>query len=174
MQGQICTVPRVKKRIKSFIQWTRDEVRMGRKPASRPFPVDTTSVLIRKYTTHAMFIEKSSTLSDASKPVPFIKEIKWTDWSPSFLNYLRTIPGRDGHPLKYICREFDNPNPIPNPDFIDDYVAMAPFNGEAFVIDSSEVLTLIVKFIAGDETAEAKIFPFAVSNNGRGAFKALV
>ena len=116
-----------------------------------------------------MFIEKSSTFSDAATSVPFTKEIKWTDWSPSFLNYLRTIPGRDGHPLKYICREFDNPNP----DFIDDYVAMAPFNGEAFVIDSSEVLTLIVKFIAGDETAEAKILPFVVSTNGRGTFKAL-
>ena len=64
--------------------------------------------------------------------------------------------------------------PTPNSDFIDDYVAMAPFNGEAFIIDLSEVLTLIVKFIAGNETAEAKIFPFVVSTNGKGTFKALI
>ena len=46
-----------------------------------------------------------------------------------------------------------------NPDFIDDYVAMANLTGEAFTIDSAEVYTLIVKYIAGNTTAEAKIQP---------------
>ena len=32
LQGQIRLVPRVKKRIKAFIQWARDEIRLGRDP----------------------------------------------------------------------------------------------------------------------------------------------
>ena len=34
LQGQIRLIPRVKKRIKAFIQWTRDEIRMGREPSN--------------------------------------------------------------------------------------------------------------------------------------------
>ena len=128
-QGQIRLEPRVKKRIKAFIQWTRDEVRLGRDASLTPFPVATTATLIRRYNTHIKFIRKSITLSDAAKPIPFTKDIKWTDWVPSFLNYLRTIPGRDGHPIKYICREHDASDPTPNLDFLDNYVLMAPNNG---------------------------------------------
>ena len=51
---------------------------------------------------------------------------------------------------------------------------MAPLNGEAYSIDSSEVFTLIVNFIAANETAEAKIQPHVATTNGRDAFKALV
>ena len=174
VQGQIRLIPRVKKRIQAFVQWTRDEVRLGRDPHLTPFPVAMTSILIRRYNTHAQFIKKADTLTTAAKPAPFTKEVKWADWMPSFLNYLRTIPGRDGHPLKYICRERDQPDPTPNPDFIDDYVMMAPLNGEAYSIDSSEVFTLIVNFIAGNETAEAKIQPHVATTSGRDAFKALV
>ena len=43
-------------------------------------------------------------MADAAKPEKFEKETKWNDWAPTFLNYLRSIPGRDGVPLKYICR----------------------------------------------------------------------
>ena len=75
--------------------------------------------------------------------------------------------------MKYVCRAKDAPNPTPNADFLDDYVAMAPMVGEAFTIDSSEVFTLLVKFIAGNETAEAKIQPHVTTTNGRLAFKAL-
>ena len=172
-QGQIRMIPRVKKRIKAFVQWTRDEIRLGRDPSLSAYPVADTATLMRRYNTHAKFIKKSATLSDAAKHVTLTKEVKWTDWVPSFMNYLRTIVGRDGHPIKYVCRSQDAPDPTPNPDFLDDYVAMAPLIGEAFTIDSAEVLTLIVMFIAGNETAEAKIQPYVAASNGRLAFKAL-
>ena len=113
--------------------------------------------LLRRFNTHALFIKKSSTLSDAVKPLTMTKDVKWTDWVPSFLNYLRTIPGRDGNPLKYVCRAKDAPDPIPNSDFLDDYVTIASLSGKAFTIDSNEVFMLIVKFITGNETKEAKI-----------------
>ena len=37
-QGQIRLIPRVKKRIKAFIQWTRDKIRMGQDPRFQPLP----------------------------------------------------------------------------------------------------------------------------------------
>jgi hypothetical protein len=94
-----------------MIQWTRDETCIGRDPSTRAFPVTDTPNLIRRHKTHAQFVKKSSTLSDAAKPEKFKTETKWTDWVPSFLNYLRVIPGRDGIPLKYICRENEAPHP---------------------------------------------------------------
>ena len=89
---------------------------------------------------------------------------------PSFLNYLRTITGRYDYPLKYICKKRDAPDPTPNPDFIYDYVSMALLYDEAFIIDSSEVLTLIMSFIAGN----TKIQPRVSNVDSRMAFKALV
>lgn len=131
------------------------------------FPVIDAPNLICRYKTHQLFIKKSKTLSEAAKPAKFTNDTKWLDWIPTLLNYLRHIPGRDGVPLKYICRANDAPDPTPNPDFIDDYVSMAPLRGEAFVIDAAEVHTLIVNFITGNETAEVKIKEHEDENNGR-------
>ena len=144
MQGQIRLLPGVKKRIKAFIQWARDQIRLGKDPANRAFPVADSASLMRRYTTHDKYIKKSATLTDAAKPVMFTNEVKWNDWAPSFRNYLQTIPGRDGVPLSYVTRASDAPDPTPNPDFIDDYVAMAGLGGKSLIIDSSEVHTLII------------------------------
>ena len=173
-QGRISVLPGVKKRIKAFVQWVRDHIRLGRNPAHHAFPVVDTASLMRRYVTHEKYIKKSDTMSDAAKPVMFTNDVKWDDWAPSFRNYLRTIPGRDGVPLSYITRTADAPNPTPNPDFIDDYVAMAAHTGEAFTIDAAEVHTLIAKYIAGNNTAEAKIQPHIATANGRLAWEALV
>ena len=173
-QGQIRLLPGVKKRIKAFIQSVRDQIRLGRDPANRVFPVADAASLMRRYTTHDKYIKKSATLTDATKPVMFTNEVKWNDWAPSFRNYLRTIPGRDGVPLSYVTRASDAPDPTPNPDFIDDYVAMAGLGGEAFIIDSSEVHTLIIKYIADNNAVEAKVQPHVAMSNDRLAWKALV
>jgi hypothetical protein len=113
----------------------RDERLLGRDPATREFPVADAPNLIRRYKMHAQFIKKSATLSDAVKPAKFTTETKWMDWAPFFLNYLRSIPGRDGVPLKYVCRTDKMPDPTPHADFIDNYVDMTPLDGEAFAID---------------------------------------
>jgi hypothetical protein len=114
---------------------------------------------LRRYKTYNQFVKKSLTLSDAAnKPEKFKTTTKWADcWAPTFLNYLRTMPGRDRVPLKYICRLNEAPDPTPNGDFLDDYVSMAAFKGEAFTINAADVHTFIVNFISGNETAEAKI-----------------
>ena len=113
-------------------------------------------------------------MADAARPPNSTSTITWDDWSPTFLNYLRLLPGRDGVPLNYVCRESDERNPTPNVDFIDDYVMMAPIHhGEAYTIDAAEVHTLIVKFITGNETAEMKIKSLETKRNGRLDWEAL-
>ena len=39
-QGQIRLRPGTRKNIKAFVQWTRDEICLGRNPGAIPFPVD--------------------------------------------------------------------------------------------------------------------------------------
>ena len=87
------------------------------------------STALRKAESHKLYVENSST--DAIKPRDFIKDIKWIDWAPSFKNYLRAIPGRTGAPLSYVIRdnETPEPNPVPNEDFLDDYILNAPLTG---------------------------------------------
>lgn len=70
-QGQIRLLPSVKRNIKAFIQWVRDELRLGRDPSTSVFDSNNTPTLIRRYKTHKQFIEKSSDLSDACKPTKF-------------------------------------------------------------------------------------------------------
>jgi hypothetical protein len=92
---------------------------------------------------------------------------KWNEWCPVFMNFLRTIPGQNGQPLSYVCRDNEDPIIDPTADFIDDYVNRAPLHGDAFAIDAAEVHIYIQSFIAGNETAEAKILVHANLNNGR-------
>jgi hypothetical protein len=101
-QGQICVRPGVRKNIKAFIQWSRDEFRLGRDPSSIAFPVGDVSDFIRRYKTHEKYQTDSKTLAEAAKPEKFKESIKWEDRKPTFLNYIRAILGRDAVP---------NPNP---------------------------------------------------------------
>ena len=173
-QGQIRLNPGIRKNIKAFVQWTRDEIRLGREPGDTAFPIDQITDLIRRYHTHEKYKTDSRTLAEAAKPEKFKEATKWEDWKPTFLNYLRSIPGRDGVPLKYICRDNDEPVLETNDDFLDDYVAMASLSGDSFAIDTVQVHTFLVNFVAGNDTAEAKIQGLRRPNDGREAFKRLV
>ena len=51
---------------------------------------------------------------------------------------------------------------------------MAPLNGDAYNIDKKEVHTYIIKFIAGNATAEAKVQTYLQALDGRQDFQALV
>ena len=99
-QGQIRLTPGTKKNLKAFIQWMRDCIRIGQVPADIPFPQGEAIALLRGYKTHVHFISKSKTLATTALPKKFTSKIKWEDWAPSFLNFLRIIPGHDGVPLK--------------------------------------------------------------------------
>eukprot|EP00978_Attheya_sp_CCMP212_P037579 scaffold178764_cov38-Attheya_sp.AAC.1 len=173
-QGQIRLSPGIRMRVKAFIQWTRDEVRLGLNPSNAPFPAQMRADFIRRYKTHLKFTRDQTTMADAAKPTKLEDPMKWSDWYPTLKNYLRLIPGRDGVPLSYvvICSN-DQADPAIHADFIDDYVSMAPLIGVAYTIDSAQVHTFITNLIAGNSTAEAKVEPDAELNDGRRDFQNL-
>ena len=76
--------------------------------------------------------------------------------------------------LKYICRDKDEADPIPNEDFIGNYVAMAPLTGDSNAIDTVQIHTFLVNFVSGNDTAAATIQGLLRPNDGREAFKRLV
>jgi hypothetical protein len=68
-QGHIRLRPGTRRNIKAFVQWTPDELRLGRDPSLTAFPIGQVSDLIRRYTTpHEKFQADSKTLSEAAKP----------------------------------------------------------------------------------------------------------
>ena len=47
-----------------------------------------------------MFVYKSDTIYKAANLVILKKQVRLEDWAPTFMNYAREIPGRNGAPLK--------------------------------------------------------------------------
>jgi hypothetical protein len=172
-QGQIRLRPNVKRNIRAMVQWCRDEIRAGRTPEDTVFPVNTAAELIRRYTTHKLWLDKASDKARTAKPKQFTDQVKWTDWKDSFVNFLRTQSGRDGVPLNYVVRDSDIPTFNANVQFIDDYVDQAPLNGAAFAADAEEVHTYIIGFITENPTAENKLLPYTATANGRIDFQTL-
>ena len=173
--GRIQLNPTQKRNIKAFMQWCNDTHRMSQDPTIEIFDPNDAMMLIRRNNTHKMFVDKSKTITDTAKPRHFTNDSKWDEWKPTLLNFLRSIPGRNGVPLSYICREEDAPAVTydHNIDFIDNYVLMAPITGDAFTIDAAEVHTYITRFMAGNTVAETKMLPHVNEANGRKDFIAL-
>ena len=170
--GQIRLQPVQKKRIKAFTQWVKDKLRQDIDPTIEAFDINNTQELIRRSKAHAAFIEKSKTLSDVAKPDTFTEKTNWMDWKPTFLNYLKHIPGRRGIPLSYVVRP--QGYTAVQGDMLDEYVQNAPHTGDAFNTDASEVHTYIAKFVKGNSTAESVIISHGKMNNGQADMEALV
>ena len=66
--GQIRLTPGITKRIKAFIQWSRDMIRVGDDPATVVYPVDNATTLMKRYMDHERFRAKANNLSEAAKP----------------------------------------------------------------------------------------------------------
>ena len=171
--GKITVTPRVKRSIKAFVQWTKDMLRTGRDPVTEVVNNFDVAALMRRYKTHLSFVKKSSTMATTANPSQFASDTKWEDWEPTFKNFLRTIPGRDGVPLDYVIRINNTTNRATHIDMLEEYAQQAPLRGPAFQADAAEVHTYITKYIAGNATAEAKIQAYTSENNGRRDFTAL-
>ena len=72
----------------------------------------------------------SKTISETTKPKDFMSNSKWTDWELALVNYLRSLPGCDGLPLKYIIISNIDPYPTIRMDFLGMYVSMATLMGK--------------------------------------------
>ena len=55
--------------------------------------------------------------------------------------------------------------------FLDDYVAMAPLEGDSYAVDTVQVHTFLVNFVFDNDTAKAKIQGLLRPNDGREAYK---
>ena len=100
--GQIKFHIQQRNNIRAFIQWTKDAIRTGQDPAMQEFSPTGIDRILRKAESHKLYIANSDT--NAVKPKDFTKEIKWSDWVPSFEKYFRAILGRTGVPLSYVTR----------------------------------------------------------------------
>ena len=120
--GKIIINPRVKRTIKAFTQWAKDMIRMNLDPTTESVTVFDVAGLMRRYKTHLSFEKKSTTMASTAVPGQFSSETKWEDWEPTFCNFLRTIPGRDGVPLDYVIRSNDTPDRTPSADMLEEYV----------------------------------------------------
>ena len=174
--GRIILNPQVKRNVKAFIQWSRDHIRTGVDPSTQVFDVNMVTDLTRRNKSHESFISKSKTIMEAAKPKHFTKKLKWDDWFPTFQNFLKSIPSRNGQPLSYVIMKDEERSNVfdPNIDILENYAKMAPLDGEAFKTDASEVHTYLMNFIAGNATAETKILPHASENDGRKDIMSLI
>ena len=107
--GKISIQPGVKRKITAFVQWARTMIRTGQDPTLVAFPVANVIPLMDDLQTCRRFEKLSDTLASQAKPKDFTEGIEWTDWDPTFVNYLRQIPGRTGIPLSYIVRRTATP-----------------------------------------------------------------
>lgn len=58
-------------------------------------------------------------------------------------------------------------------DFLDDYVAETPLEGNSYAIDAAQVHVFLLNFVTGTGTTEAKIQGLRRAKDGREAFKRL-
>lgn len=171
--GRIVLQPHVHKRIKAFVQWTRDQIRMGLDPADTLFPVVDTNIYLKNYANHKKFVDNATANQKATEPQIFTKNIMWDDWNQTFRHYVGNIPGHNGVPLSYVIRENPIPDPTPMGSLLANYVAMAPLDGEAFVHDDLRLLGLINKYIVGNDVAEGAVKACNTTTSGRDAYLAL-
>ena len=72
-----------------------------------------------------------------------------------FLDFLRSIPGRNESTLKYISRYKDVSFVVPGEDLLEDYINCAQVKGNEFMIDVARVSTYIYKFLYVNTNMEA-------------------
>ena len=171
--GKIVLNPGIVTRIKSLIQWVRDEIRVGRDPSNMAFPLPLEALYIQRYKTHEKYIKDLSTLSDSTKPKDLSTQTMYNDWQPTLVNHLRQIPGLYGIPLSYVVRENDLPDLSPTPNFMEMDIKAAPLNGLAYDADKAQVAIIITNLIVGNNEAETKVQSLADRHNGREIMKAL-
>ena len=96
------------------------------------------------------YIKKTKTITETAKPEDFTNKVKWIEWYPTFINFLRAILESSGVPLSYIYRPTNVIMHITYGYFIDDYVYRSPLTRKAHLTNPSEAHTLIIKFTSGN------------------------
>lgn len=173
--GRLRFQPSQKRALNALVQWTKEKFIMGQDPSAELFPAAQATMYITRQKEMSRFADSASTNADLAKPESFTTKVKWSDWMPTFKNFLRNCASTRGIPLSYVIRDnttaadaYDD-----NIDLFDNFIQMAPLEGRDFDLDSAQVHTLIQRFITGNDMAESKIQSHANQGNGREDFLAL-
>jgi len=142
-------------------------IRTDRDPATEPIAAFDNALLMRCYKFHATFVKKSPSISSTASPSTLSTSTKFDDWNPMLINFLHTIPDRDGVPLDYVTRDNSAPDRAPRTDILIGYALQAPLEGDVFNNNSAEVHTYITKLSVGNITAESKVQANALLKNGQ-------
>ena len=170
--GRIPLNPGIQNRIKAFVQWTRDEIRLGRNPSSVAYAPGDEARLLERMREHDLYIKESPQLAADAKPDKFTNDDDWDDFDRKFQAYLRLIPGNNGVPLKYVIRTNEVPDPMPQPDYLDEYINAAPLMGPTYIRDNQKVYTLFQALIS-HEQALSVIATQESTTDGRGVYWAV-
>ena len=170
-EGRIRVRPDQQKNIRAFIQWGRDQIRMGHDPTQTLFDAGQTQAYIDRLDKHSNWVKKST---EARRPEPFTEDMLWEEWHPMLVHYLRKLPGANGIPLNYVIREDSERDPTPHSNFLDDYVSMARLSGQVYDEDRETVYTEIVDLVSKHTRARGAILALGPNNrDGRSAYFAV-
>jgi hypothetical protein len=162
-----------------LIHWVHDFTRINGIPSLEEFGDD--AVEFRKALDEAAHRaecrkrerDQADTVSKAADPGKFKDERKWSEWEPSFVNYISTIQGVNGVPLSYIVREMEESDVNGTFDtFNERSIACSKLTGVVFQTDARKVHQLLKSFLQA-ETAEQWIKPLDRKQNGRADMIAL-
>ena len=171
--GRVPFQPGVKRSIIAFVQWTRTELRCGRDPANTAFPIANAVQLHQDLKSCTNFKKQADLLAGQAKPKPFNVQLQWMDWAPTFINYIKLIPGISGIPLAYVIRQNATPDPTVLTPIHAHYIANAPLVGQTYDQDANRVYTLLLTFLTDYPECET-IIRTSTETDGRVAFQALV
>ena len=87
--GRLIIDPITRKKIKAFVQWTKDKVREGIDPTSQPFVLGDYELikLTNRIEIHKAYMADVKTMSATTKPIEFTNEVKWMDWYPTLVSH---------------------------------------------------------------------------------------
>ena len=78
-----------------MIEWAIGLYRVGQDPIAQLFPVAQANMTIEKGKELKKYKDKAKTITEAAKPAPFTHKSDWLDWSDTFKNFLKHVPGQN-------------------------------------------------------------------------------
>ncbi len=138
------------KRLKGLMHWIQDCFRCNDQVDHNDFTLDAVHEALARAAAGKVEADQSDITSTAAKPKQFTKESDWPSFSQAFQNYLSTIPGVFGVPLKYVIRDIA----VPEADavyntFTERAIARTPLVGANFEAGARRMHQLSKSLIQG-------------------------
>ena len=141
-----------------LVHWVHDFTRINGTPSLDEFGADGAVAFRTQLDVAAHRAEcrkkerdQADTVSLAADPGKFKDERKWSEWEPSFVNYLSTIQGVNGVPLSYVVREMEDSDVDGTFEtFNERSIACSKLSGVVFQTDARKVHKLLKSFLQAE------------------------